>query len=96
FLPENIFNADETGLYYRSLPQRSFVLKSDKRKGIKTAKERITVLLACSQTGEKLPPLVIGYAENPRCFKALKKNSLPVMYRWNKRAWMTARLFLEW
>ncbi|ESN91598.1 hypothetical protein HELRODRAFT_165651 [Helobdella robusta] len=63
---------NETGLYYRSLPQRSLVLKSDKRKGIKTAKERITVLLACSQTGEKLPPLVIGYAENPRCFKGRK------------------------
>ncbi|KAK7094233.1 hypothetical protein V1264_007882 [Littorina saxatilis] len=93
---EDIFNADETGLYFRALPQRSMIVKGDSRKGIRTAKDRITVLLACSGTGEKLTPLVIGRAENPRCFKALKKSSLPVTYRWNRKAWMTAVLFKEW
>lgn len=28
YKPENIFNMDETGLYYRCLPNRSYVLKS--------------------------------------------------------------------
>ncbi|ESO00396.1 hypothetical protein HELRODRAFT_175813 [Helobdella robusta] len=76
FLPENIFNADETGLYYRSLLQRSLVLKSDKRKGIKTAKEKITVLLACSQTGEKLPPLVIGYISKKILMLSLEERTV--------------------
>lgn len=55
----DVFNADETGLYYRSLPRTSLVHKDDDKKGIKTAKERMTVLLACSATGEKLKPLLI-------------------------------------
>uniref|UniRef100_A0A3Q3B6A0 HTH psq-type domain-containing protein n=1 Tax=Kryptolebias marmoratus TaxID=37003 RepID=A0A3Q3B6A0_KRYMA len=50
----DIYNADETGLYYRALPKCSMVVKGDPRKGLKTAKERLTVLLACSVTGDKL------------------------------------------
>ena len=47
------FNAAETGLYYRALPSRSMVVRSDPREGIKTAKERVTVLLTCSAAGEE-------------------------------------------
>lgn len=32
---------------------------------------------------KKLPPLVIGKFEKPRCFKGI--NSLPVIYRDNKK-----------
>jgi hypothetical protein len=41
---------------------------------------------------EKLPLLVIGKPEKPRCFK---NNSLPVMYRSQKNAWMDETLFNE-
>lgn len=75
---------------------RSMVIKGDTRKGIKTSKERITVLLACSTAGEKLTPLVIGKAANPRCFRGVDKCLLPVMYRVNMKAWMTSVLFTEW
>lgn len=93
---KDIFNADETGLYYRSLPRTSLVHKNDDKKGIKTAKERMTVLLACSATGEKLKPLLIGKSENPRCFKNVHKSSLGVEYAWNRKSWMTAALFTSW
>jgi hypothetical protein len=92
----DIYNADETGLYFRALSNRSMIVRDDPRKGIKTSKERITVLLACSAAGEKLKPLVIGKAENPRCFRGVDKTSLPVTYRANKKAWMTSALFKEW
>ena len=92
----DIYNADETGLYFRALPNRSMVLHDDHRKGIKTSKERITVLLGCSAAGDKLKPLVIGKAENPRCFHGTDKASLPVTYRANRKAWMTTILFQEW
>ena len=72
----DIYNADETGLYFRALPNRSKVVRDDPRKGIKTSKERITVLLACSAAGEKLTPLVIGKAERPRCFRGVDKATL--------------------
>ena len=38
YAPSDIYNADETGLYYRALPNRSLVVSSDPRKGIKTSK----------------------------------------------------------
>ena len=72
----NIFNADETGLFYRSLPNRSMVQKGDSCKGGKNAKERVTVLLDSSVIGEKLKPLVFGKAANPRCFKSINKGTL--------------------
>ncbi|KAI0221817.1 Tigger transposable element-derived protein 4, partial [Lamellibrachia satsuma] len=92
----DIYNADVTGLYYRDLLNRSMVIKGDPRKGIKTSKERITVLLACSAAGEKLTPLVIGKAANPRWFRGVDKALLPVTYRANRKAWMTSVLFNEW
>ena len=94
----NIFNADETGLFFRALPTRSFVhaAKGEQAKGGKKAKERVSVL-ACSATGEKLKPLVIGRSAKPRCFKELVSRAcLPVDYSSNRRAWMTSKLFEEW
>ena len=91
----DIYNADETGLYFRALPNRSMVLHDDPGKGIKTSKERITVLLACSAVGHKLKPLVIGKAENPRCFRGTDKASLPMTYRANRKAWMTSILLSD-
>lgn len=58
---QDIFNADETGVYYRSLPNKSMVLKKESRKGLKTSKERITVLIACSATGKIFIPFLIKF-----------------------------------
>jgi hypothetical protein len=41
-------------------------------------------------------PLVIGKAAKPRCFKNLKINHLPLIWRNNKTAWMTAATMEEW
>ena len=70
-------------------------MKGDAVKAGKFSKERITVLLGVNATGtEKMKPLVIGKSENLRCFtKGMKK---PLMYRWNKKAWMTGALFEEY
>lgn len=91
FLPRDIFNADETGLFYRAMPTKSMTVRGEEAKGGKKSKERITVLLACSAEGEKLMPYVIGHSANPRCFKGLASMAcLPVSYSSNKKAWMTA------
>ena len=91
----DIFNADETGLFFRALPTRSMVAKGDSCKGGKMSKERITVLLCCSATGEKLTPLVIGRSQNPRCFRN-QRAILPVSYDANRKAWMTRDVFRVW
>jgi hypothetical protein len=60
YKPEDVFNADKTGLFFRTLPDKTLGVKGEACKGGKLAKERVTVLLACSSTGEKLKPLVIS------------------------------------
>lgn len=93
--PRNIFNTDETGLFYKCLPDRTLTFKDEKCHGGKLSKDRITVLLACNMDGsEKLKPLIVGKSAKPRCFKGVK--SLPTIYRSNKKSWMTTELFNEW
>ncbi|KFD65021.1 hypothetical protein M514_22738 [Trichuris suis] len=78
------------------MPDRSLVLKGDKCKSEKLSKERFTVLLCASATGEKLKPLVIGRSAKPRAFRNLRPDDLPVTWRLSKCAWMTAAIFEEW
>ncbi|XP_042900840.1 tigger transposable element-derived protein 4-like [Parasteatoda tepidariorum] len=95
YAPRDIFNADETGLFFKALPSRTLSIKGEKCSGGKCSKERITVLVACNMDGtEKLPLFVVGKSANPRCFKNLK--TLPVVYASNKKAWMNKMLFKKW
>ena len=62
----------------------------------KKSKDRLTLLLACSATGHKLKPLVIGKSKKPRCFKGKNIGALNIIYRHNNKAWLTSQLFCEW
>lgn len=90
---KDIFNADESALFYKLLPNKTLKLKGESCKGGKLSKERITVYLCTSMTGEKRKPVIIGKFKNPRCFK----NQLftNVIYRSNQKAWMTSAIFKE-
>lgn len=93
--PSNIFNVDETGLFFKCLPNKTFTFKGERCSGGKNSKERLTILVGANMDGsEKLPLLMIGKSAKPRCFKDVK--SFPVQYKSNKKAWMTAQLFKEW
>jgi hypothetical protein len=96
FEENNIFNVDESGLLFRAMPSKTLAIKGDKFKSGRNSKERLTILLAASVTGEKPPPFVIRKVNQPRCFKNVNVNSLPVIWRANKAAWMTYEMFTEW
>ena len=95
---KDVFNADETGLFYRALPTRSLIQRGESSNGGKQSKERLSILLTTSMLGEKLKPLVIGHAAYPRAFRKtnITVDNLPVYWRSNKKAWMTSSLFTEW
>ncbi|XP_015448017.1 zinc finger protein 28 homolog isoform X3 [Pteropus alecto] len=96
YLPEQIFNMDETSLFWKQMPKRTFIHKEAKSiPGFKTFKDRITVLLGGNVAGYKLKPFVIWHSENPRAFKHISKHTLPVYYRSNKKLWMTQLLFQD-
>lgn len=90
----HVYNMDESGLFFRLLPDRT--IAANAAAGFKKAKERITFAVTVSMKGDhKLPLWVIGQAANPRCFG---KNGPPktIIYRNNKKAWMTGDLFGEY
>ena len=53
YKPDSIFNADETGLYWRALLDGSHVFKLSQLAGGKIGKDRITVLVCASMIGKK-------------------------------------------
>ena len=96
YAPRDIFNADETGLFYRSLPEKTLKVRGEDCKGGKQSKLRLTTMLCCNLSGEHEKVLVIGKAAKPRCFKNVDPSQLPVTWRANKKAWMTTEIFVEW
>ncbi|XP_054720738.1 tigger transposable element-derived protein 6-like [Uloborus diversus] len=95
YAPEDIYNADEAGLFFQLLPDRTLVFKGEKCHGGKKSKQRLTVLLSANSTGtHEIQPFVIGKSLKPRRFKNVR--SLHVEYKANKKAWMTSKFFSEW
>jgi hypothetical protein len=95
YAPKDIYNMDETGIFFRLTPDKTLTFKGDSCHGGKKSKERITAAVCANMDGsDKMELLVIGKFQNPRCFKNVKK--LPVQYLANKKAWMTSEIFLNW
>ncbi|XP_051783790.1 tigger transposable element-derived protein 1-like [Erpetoichthys calabaricus] len=100
YIPQQVFNCDETGLFWNRMPKRTYITQEEKAMpGHKPMKDRLTVLLCANASGDvKIKPLVVYQFENPCAFKQhnLNKATLPVMWRANTRGWVTRTLFLEW
>jgi DDE superfamily endonuclease/Fission yeast centromere protein N-terminal domain/Tc5 transposase DNA-binding domain len=96
--PDNTYNMDESGYYWKMKPDRS--LSTFEAKGLKKAKARITANFCCNASGtDKLPPWFIGTAQRPRCFQRenlYELDHLGAVWRSNKSAWMTHHIMKEW
>lgn len=94
-LPSQVYNADETGLFYKILPEKTYVAACEKSApGSKIKKERVSILLcANADASNKITPLVIGKAAKPRCFVGFNN---PLDYDHSKAAWMTTHIFKNW
>ncbi|KAG6931620.1 tigger transposable element derived 5 [Chelydra serpentina] len=92
---EQVYNADETEMYYKMLPDKTLAVRTDERKkeGYKQAKDRLTLLFGVNVTGKKFKPLCIGKSRMPRCFHHVNVNCLPFSYKNSKNSWMTSEIF---
>lgn len=62
---ENIFNIDETGLFYKQTPKKSYTLCNETGQGGASSKLRLTVALLANWAGIKETPIIIGNAKRP-------------------------------
>ena len=95
---EQLYNCDETGLQYRMLPDKTLACRHEKGvAGMKKQKDRVTLMACSNATGKhKLPLVCIGKSTNPRCFKNINKDALPVRYYAQRSAWMDCSIFTTW
>ena len=77
-----VFNCDKTGLYWKLMPNKTLVSSREKEaKGFKKPKDRVTLMACANDIGSiKFPLVFIHKSRNPRCFKHIDKNNLPVHY----------------
>ena len=95
--PENVWNMDETGSFWRDLPDTSLNEKGRRCRGGKQAKQRHTWALFVYAVGEKEDPIVIEKYAKPRCFNNLKdiKHPYGCWYYANPKAWMNTEIMQD-
>lgn len=100
YIPQQVFNCDETGLFWKKMPNRTYITAEEKiMPGYKPMKDRLTLALCANASGDcKIKPLLVYHSENPRAFKSHKilKEKLQVMWRANPKAWITRQFFVQW
>jgi len=79
---KQLYNSDETELYYRMMPAKTLASKFEKGAEGRKNKNHVTLIACSNATGNhKLPLVVIGKSSNSRCFKHINnKSALPVHY----------------
>ncbi len=94
---DQIFNADETGLWWRMTPSHSLHSGAARAANLKKAKDRVTILGCSNASGSYgLPLVLINKSAKPRCFKHMDMTSLPVSYYSQKKSWMNCEIFGQW
>lgn len=98
FLPNNIYNADETGITTVTDPGKVLAEKGQRRVGAVTSGERgsnITVMCAMSAAGNFIPPMFIFARQ--RMTPLLEKDGPPgALYTNSKNGWINEEIFVTW
>lgn len=84
--PENVFNYDEIGLYYRASPSKPLI-----------EHDRVTLGLCANISGkERMKMIFVHKSPRPRCFpEHFDPNNL-VHFFSNVNAWMSSDIFTAW
>lgn len=97
YSPRDIFNIDESGIFFNLFPNRTLHIKGEKCHGGTLSKQRITAVFTCNSDGsEKLKPWIIGKSENPRAFKNKDRTKFRCTYSSQKNAWVDTPAFRKY
>ncbi|KAG6933178.1 tigger transposable element derived 1 [Chelydra serpentina] len=97
-LPKQVFNVDEMGLYWQKMPTRTYISHDEKTAPrFKASKDRLTLLLGeNAEVYYKLKPLLVYHSENSRVMRGNVKSRLPIIWKSNRKAWITCNIFHKW
>ncbi|KAM3845052.1 tigger transposable element-derived protein 1-like [Vipera latastei] len=97
YFAEQIFRVDETVLYWKRIPEQTYIHKeAQATPGCKAFKDRVTLVLGGNVAGFKLKPFVIFRSDHASMVQKMNKDALPVYYRFDSETWMTYTLFEDW
>ena len=88
---------DQSGCFFKALPDKGLVEKGKQAKGGKKSKQRFTIAFFVNAAGEKVEePVVIWKSGMLRCFRGLRDPSRPVNEHplSNPKSWMTSDVML--
>ena len=96
YSPNDIYKGDETALFYKALPHRTYCFDGDKPAGSAKCKDRLTLLIITNMDGSDHRKLsVIGKSKTPRCLQKKYKmqvKDMTVDWYASKNAWMTGEI----
>ncbi|XP_045104407.1 tigger transposable element-derived protein 7-like [Portunus trituberculatus] len=95
-LMSQVYNANETGLFWRSLPKSTQARKDEEVMRGKMCKERISALCYANADDMHQHKLVIvGKSARPHALKD-HMHTLPVHYYHSRKAWFNVLTFSDW
>lgn len=79
-MEEQIFNADETGLFYKNVGKWTYVMQmATKAPAFKSFEDHATLLLCVNAKGNfKCKPLMVHRAQNSQTLRRKNLNHMPV------------------
>ena len=96
YSPNDIYNGDETALFYKLLPHRTYCFHGDKPAGSAKRKDRLALLIITNMDGSDHRKLsVIGKSKTPCCLQKKYKmqvKDMSVDWYASKNAWMTGEI----
>jgi len=95
YMEDDIYNMDETGLFWRLSPSRG--LSTQARTGVRKDKSQISLICCINASGtDRLPIWFIGKYQTPRALRNINIQVMGGQWRWNKKAWMDTIIMKEW
>ena len=99
YTPSDICNGDETALFYKTLPHRTYCKPGEKPAGSSKCKDRLALLVIINMDGSNHRKLsIIGKAKTP-CYLqkkyTMKVKDMAVDWYASKNAWMTGDIHHE-
>jgi hypothetical protein len=94
---ENVYNMDETGLFFRLLPRYSLLMVDEDistTKGKKKSKDRVSLIVCANAVrSHKIPCALISKPKAPAC---IKDRQWPIPYFIQAKAWMDVETCWKW